>query len=138
MLIVSHTVQTKASPAAIWKIWKDVENWNTWDHSLESSTLNGPFQVGSTGTIKCKGDPLLPMRLTRIEPDKRFDCEVKLFCARVTSEHTIEVKHGITHVTNTIEAKGPLAFFFAFVIGRAIKKKLPTEMAEMIKKAESM
>ena len=27
----SHTVETSASPEAIWAIWTDVPNWKQWD-----------------------------------------------------------------------------------------------------------
>ena len=52
-------------------------------------------------------------------------------------KHTVET-NGKTHVTHQIEMTGPLAFFFAFVIGRNMKKNLPQEMKAMIKKAESL
>ncbi len=41
-------------------------------------------------------------------------------------------------MTHQIEMTGPLAFFFAFVIGRSMKKNLPQQMAAMIKKAENL
>jgi hypothetical protein len=41
-----------------------------------------------------------------------------------------------TTVTHRIEMVGPLAFFFAFVIGRKMKKGLPLAMQSLIKKAE--
>ncbi|HEY5234585.1 MAG TPA: hypothetical protein VIJ14_00280, partial [Rhabdochlamydiaceae bacterium] len=66
MLITEHTVETSASPAAIWEIWQDVVLWNTGDHGIEYSTINGPFEVGSTGTIKPKGGPLVHTKLTQV------------------------------------------------------------------------
>lgn len=63
MLIIKHTIKTTASPAAIWHIWQDVAHWNTWDHGIEYSTLDGPFAEGTTGTLKPKGGPLVSLQL---------------------------------------------------------------------------
>ncbi len=138
MLIVKHTVETTASSEAIWEIWQDVNNWNTWDHSIEFSTIDGPFKAGTTGILKPKGGPLIQTKLTAVEPKKLFIDEAKLTLARIIISHYLTESNGKTYVTHQIEMTGPLAFFFAFVIGRNMKKNLPQEMATMIKKAESL
>ena len=138
VLIIKHTVETTASPEAIWEIWQDVTNWNTWDHGIEYSTIDGPFKAGTTGTLKPKGGPLVHTKLTAVEPKKLFIDEAKLTLARIIVSHFLTESNGKTYVTHQIEMTGPLAFFFAFVIERNMKKNLPQEMAAMIKKAESL
>lgn len=138
VLIIKHTVETTASPAAIWEIWQDVTNWNTWDHGIEYSTIDGPFETGTTGTLKPKGGPLVHTKLTLVEPMKRFVDEAKLTLARIIVSHVLTQSEGKTYVTHQIEMTGPLAFFFAFVIGRNMKKNLPQEMLAMVQKAESL
>ncbi len=63
MLIIKHTVETTASPEAIWEIWQDVANWNTWDHDIEFSAIDGPFKAGTTGNLKPKGGPVVTLSL---------------------------------------------------------------------------
>jgi hypothetical protein len=137
MLITKHTVETTATPEAIWDIWQDVPNWNTWDHGIEFSTINGPFKAGTTGTLKPKGGPLVHTKLIAVEPKKMFIDEARLTLARIIVSHSLTESNGKTHVTHQIEMTGPLAFFFAIVIGRNMKKNLPQELEAMIKKAES-
>lgn len=136
MLIIKHSAETTASPEAIWNIWKDVENWNQWDHGIEYSTLDGPFVTGTTGTLKPKGGPVVKTRLTAVEPMKRFVDESKLFLARIVFSHELNTAGRNTLVTTTIEMDGPLAFVFAYLIGRNMKKNLPQEMAAMLRMAE--
>ena len=138
MLIIKHTVETTASPSTIWGIWQDVASWNTWDHGIEFSTINGPFQVGTTGTIQPKGGPLVHTMLTEVEPMKRFVDEAKLPLTRIIVSHSLTESSGKTYVTHCIEMKGLLAPLFAFLIGRNMKKNLPQEMLAMVKKAESL
>ena len=136
MLIVKHTIETTASPAAIWQIWQDVNNWNTWDSGVKFSTINGPFKTGTTGTLKPKGGPLVQIKLTHVRPKKMFISESKLPLTRIIVSHSITKSGGKTFVTHHIEMKGLLSFVFAFLIGRNMKKHLPLEMMTMIKKAE--
>lgn len=136
MLIIKHTVETTASPEQVWNIWQDVSNWNSWDHGIEYSTINGPFKEGTTGNIKPKGGPLLQTKLTSVVPMKMFVDESKLPLARVIVSHFMGESNGKTQVTHQIEMVGPLAFIFAFLIGRTMKKNLPQEMMALIKKAE--
>ena len=138
MLITKHTVESTASPEAIWEIWQDVTNWNTWDHGIEFSTIDGPFKAGTKGKLKPRGGPLVHTTLTAVEPNKFFIDEAKLALARIIVSHSLTVSNGKTHVTHHIEMKGPLAFFFAFVIGRKMKINLLQGMTAMIKKAENL
>jgi hypothetical protein len=138
MLIIKHTIKTTASPAAIWQVWQDVASWNTWDHGIEFSTLDGPFVEGTTGTLKPKGGPLVHTKLTRVESMKAFVDESKLPFTHIIVSHFMREVDGKTEVTHQIEMKGLLAFFFAQLIGRTMKKNLPKEMETMVKKAESL
>lgn len=136
MLIIKHTVETKATAAAIWRIWEDVANWNTWDHGIEFSTINGPFKAGTTGTLKPKGGPLVHTTLTHVEPMKSFVDESKLFLGKIIVSHFLKEAGGKTEVTHQIEMTGPLSFLYAYMIGRTMKRNLPQEMRAMVKRAE--
>lgn len=136
MLIIEHTVETKAPKAAIWALWEDVATWNTWDHGIEYSSIDGPFQEGTKGVLKPKDGPLVHTTLGRIEPMKLFVDEAKLPLTKLLFTHSMEEVEGKTRVTHRIEMKGLLAPLFAFLIGRDMKKNLPQEMMSMIKKAE--
>lgn len=138
MQIIKHTIETSATPEAIWTIWEDVANWNTWDHGIEFSTIDGPFQKGTTGTLKPQGGPLVYTKLTCVEHLKCFVDESKLPLARIIVSHFMTTSKGKTQVTHQIEMDGPLAFLFAFLIGRKMKKNLPQEMRAMVEKAERL
>jgi len=138
MLIIKHTVETTGSPEKIWEVWQDVKNWNSWDHGIEFSSIDGPFAEGTKGTLKPKGGPLVNTELTKVEPLRMFVDESKLFLAKILVSHYLTESNGKTVVTHQIEMKGPLAIVFAFLIGRTMKKNLPQEMAAMVKAAEQL
>lgn len=67
---------------------------------------------------------------------KSFVDESKLPGARIIMSHTLTESAGRLLLTHQIEMKGPLAFLFAYLIGRTMKKNLPIEMRALITKAE--
>ena len=138
MRIVKHAVETKATLVQIWKIWEDVENWKTWDQEIELSRLDGPFQAGTTGCTKFVGTPLFKTLLTRVEPHKLVVQEAHLSFVKVISYQSMNHVAGKTQVTFQVEIRGPLSLFYTCMIGRFIKKKIPAEMEEMLKRAKTL
>ena len=138
MIIIKYTMETTVLPFKIWKVLQDVENWNSWDHETEFSRIEGPFQTGTRGCLKPVGGPLLETVLTHVEPLKIFVQEAKLTLARAVMTHVISQVAGKTLVTFQTEVRGPLALLYFFMIGRSIKKKIPLEMKEMLKKAKAL
>jgi hypothetical protein len=138
MLIVKHTVKTKATPLEIWKIWEDVENWKTWDQEIELSRLDGPFQTGTTGCTKFVGTPLLKTLLTQVEPHKLVVQEAYLFFAKVVSYQSMRQVDDKTEVTFRVEIRGLLSLFYSCMLRGFIKKKIPPEMELMLKRVNNM
>ncbi len=138
MLITTEIIETTAPIENVWRIWEDVSHWNTWDHGVEFTTINGPFSTGTTGTLKPKGGPLVHMKFIQVEPMKLFVTESKLPLAKIIFSHYVERTAGKTKVTHQIEMIGPLAFLFSFVIGRGMKKNLPHDMQSLVKQAEGL
>lgn len=42
-----HTIETDASKQAIWKVWRDVANWPSWDEAVQWCKLDGEFKAGT-------------------------------------------------------------------------------------------
>ena len=47
MWSTEHSVETKAAPEAVWRVWSDVERWPEWNADLERADLSGPFAAGA-------------------------------------------------------------------------------------------
>ncbi len=138
MFIVKHTVETKATPTQIWSIWQDVENWKTWDEQIELSQIDGPFQTGTHGSTKFIGTPLFKTLLTQVEPLKLVVQEAYLSFAKVVSYQSMRQVDDKTEVTFQVEIRGPLSFFYACMLRRFIKKKIPPEMKLMLKRVHAL
>jgi len=89
---VSATIASAVSstPEAVWQRWTDVENWSDWDESLLSSTLSGPFEVGTRGELTPHGMSAMPFELTEVTPLKSFSDSTPLPGATITFNHWLE------------------------------------------------
>jgi hypothetical protein len=137
VLIAEHSEETTVSPEVIWRVWEDVHHWPRWDHGIELSSLDGPFEAGVTGTMKPKDGPLLRTRLTSVEPLKGFILTARLPLCNIVMIHRLSVAEGTTTATSRVEMRGLLAPLFAHHIGKSIRQKLPQEMRAMVQYAIS-
>jgi hypothetical protein len=54
-----HSVECKADGRFAWQFWTNVSNWVVLDSSVESATLDSPFQSGAKGNTKPRsGEPI--------------------------------------------------------------------------------
>lgn len=116
---------TPAAPEQVWALYEQVGTWSQWDHEVESSRLEGPFEVGSLGVLKPKGGPAARFRLTAVERGRRFADVTRLPLAALAFEHTLTPVEGGTRIHHQVTIRGPLAFLFSRVIGKKIAAGLP-------------
>lgn len=129
---------TPASPEAVWALYEQVGAWNAWDHEVEWSRLDGPFQAGSSGVLKPKGGPASKFRLTAVEQGRRFADLTRLPLAVLSFEHTLTPEpSGGTRIHHRVTLRGPLTFLFSRVIGRNIAAGLPGAVKALAQAAAS-
>src|SRR5438045_9694412 len=71
----SHSVDTTASPEAVWAIWSKPESWPEWNPDVEEVKLDGPFVAGTTGSMRTKRGGSHPIRLEHIDQGRSFQLE---------------------------------------------------------------
>jgi uncharacterized protein YndB with AHSA1/START domain len=131
----AHTIETQASPEALWRLYADPSTWPTWDPDAELVTLDGPFATGSTGTMKFTGQDPLSYTLADVEPERRFTDVTAVPGATIRFGHTIEPDGGTTRLTHElrIEAEEP----FATELGAMISADIPDSMHTLARLAEA-
>jgi uncharacterized protein YndB with AHSA1/START domain len=118
----------EAEPDAVWKLWTDVTRWPEWDVSKEIARLDGPFEVGSAGWAKQKGNLGGSFTITEIDPGKRWVTECPIPLGHVIFDHILEqVADGRVRVVKRVEVQGgtgPLIRLFAPRMRRDIAESL--------------
>src|SRR4029077_4085887 len=104
-----RSVETKAIPQTAWKLWSDTSTWPEWNPDMQSMTLNGPFAVGTTGTMKTK-QGTRAILLTEVVPGQSFRLETTVipltrfaFVCKVSPGSA-----GQTTLSQSIQVGGPL------------------------------
>ncbi len=80
----------QAGPDAVWKLWTDVARWPEWDVSKEITRLDGPFEPGTCGWAKQRGNLGGSFTLTAVEPGRRWVTECPLPLGKVIFEHLLQ------------------------------------------------
>jgi hypothetical protein len=134
MFNYQHSIETDATPEAIWKLYSDVSTWATWDDGAEYVRLDGPFAVGANGTVKFIGQDPLPFTLLDVVPNQSFTDETLIPDAEMSVQvtHTlVPLDNGRTQVTHAFAISGPAAG----EIGPMITGDVPVSMANLVREA---
>jgi hypothetical protein len=132
-----YSANTNATPAEIWGMWTDVENWNTWDAHIEYAHLAGPFQEGQLGRIKLVGLKEIDFYLSDVRDKKSFTINYVLpLKTRMESWHTLLEKNDLQEFTHGVRIEGPLSWVFVFAVVRKIQKNMSSVLENVKKKLE--
>jgi hypothetical protein len=134
--IVEYSEVSRASPQAIWDLYADVENWPSWDPSLEWVRWHGPFVEGGSGTMKPVGAPVSKFTMPRCEPYNRYTNISSMPLARFVFDHVLEVVPEGTKITHSATVQGPLGWLFALLIGSAFRRDIPPSVIAIARQAE--
>jgi hypothetical protein len=103
-----HSLDTDVRPEAIWALYEDVTTWPSWDAQAERVIRDGPFQTGTTGTMKFVGQKPLTYRLKKVEPLREFVDETPVGSLVVRVSHLLQpLPDGRTRLTYSAEIDGP-------------------------------
>jgi uncharacterized protein YndB with AHSA1/START domain len=132
-----HSVETVATPEALWRHWSDMATWPRWNGGIEKIDVRGPFEVGTTFTMTPPGDDVV-MRLTEVVPGELFTDEMDGGEFVVRTVHRIEpAGAGRSRVTYRTEITGPAAGQVGPELGPAITGDFPEVVAALVKLAEA-
>jgi hypothetical protein len=127
-----HSVVANAGRQAVWEFVSNIDNLARFEgDAVESMTLDGPFQAGTTGTTKMRGQEPVHWRLVEVEPPGRSVTELELIDAVVRFTWTYEeLPNDQTRLTQhmVLEGRGAEAYLpvmeghFAPNLGKGLEK----------------
>jgi hypothetical protein len=76
---LKHSVVANANRQTVWEFVSDINNLARIEgDAVESITLDGPYQAGTKGTTKMRGQEPIHWRLIEVEPPGRAVTELEL------------------------------------------------------------
>ena len=106
---LKHSVIANATRQTVWEFVSNIDNLARVEgDAVESMTLDGPFQAGTRGTTKMRGQEPTHWRLAEVEPPERATYEMELPGAVVRFAWTYEeLTDGRTRLSQHIVLEGP-------------------------------
>ncbi|MFJ6663125.1 MULTISPECIES: polyketide cyclase [unclassified Streptomyces] len=131
-----HSIETSATPEAIWRVWADVENWGTWNAEIEKIEINGPFAAGTQITMTPPGDDPVLLLIAEAVEDELFVDEARFNGLLLRTTHRIDrIDQDRIRVVYRMEITGAGADEVGPQIGPGITADWPDTMAALVKLA---
>lgn len=131
------SVETTASPAAIWRLWADVDGWPSWNGDIERIEIDGPFESGSTITMTPFGQDAVVLRLAEVSEGELFVDEAELSDIVIRTVHRIDrVGSGRVRVVYRMEITGDPAEVIGPQLGPQITGDFPQTLAALVQRAQ--
>lgn len=137
--VIEHRVTVATAPGAIFAIYADVANWPRWDPDTRAATLDGPFAVGSRGSLTPARGNTVPMLVTHADPLRGFTVEshIPLLLCMVFEHRLSAQTPSQTEVIHRVTLSGPLAWLIGPALRRQLDTGLPVTLSRLKRLAES-
>jgi hypothetical protein len=133
---VEHSIVVQAPAERIFGIYQDVAAWPTWDPDTKRASLDGPFAVGTRGSLTPTKGNTVPMVLTQVEPNACFTVESKIPLFRMVFEHELVPQGGGVKVIHRVTFSGLLSFLLGRMLVKQLNQGLPATLASLKRVAE--
>jgi uncharacterized protein YndB with AHSA1/START domain len=132
-----YSVETTATPEALWRHWSDMAAWPRWNHGIETIDVAGRFEAGTAFTMTPPGDEPIRMHLVEVKPGESFADEMDAGDFVVRTEHRLEpAAAGLTRIIYRTEITGEAAGHVGPQLGPQITADFPEVLAALAKRAE--
>ncbi len=133
---VEHSAVVQAPAERIFRIYEDVAAWHTWDPDTKRASIDGPFAVGTHGSLTPTKGNTVPMLLTKVEPGACFTVESKIPLFRMVFEHELIPQGPAVKVVHRVTFSGLLSAFLGRMLVKQLSHGLPVTLANLKRRAE--
>ena len=127
------SIETRAAPQTVWRLFEDVAGWPAWNAGIERIELFGAFATGSTFAMQPPGMEAFTSTLIDVRPSAGFIDETIIDGTRIVVSHELApLPSGGTRITYGTQASGPAAE----EIGPAVTADFPDVLAALKARAE--
>ena len=128
-----NSIETSATPEAIWRLWADVENWGAWNAEIEKIEISGPFAAGQQITMTPPGDDPILLRVAEVVEDELFVDEARFNGLVLRTTHRIDrIDQDRIRVVYRLEISGSGADEAGPKIGPGITADWPDTMMALV------
>ncbi len=112
----------------IWKLWIDINNWNTWFPDVAAASLHEDFGLNATFSVQFKNESSVLYRIIKIFDGYKFIAVRKFWGATLYDTRALDTSTEGIRLVRTITLSGPLAWFWKYKISKDIFYKTALEI----------
>jgi len=132
------SVDTRATPEKVWRIWSDMSTWGQWNPNVTTMDWRGGFVSGTGGVMNTPSGQHHKMQLVDVVPGRSFALVTSVVPGtRFRFNCRIEPTGSATRVSQTVEVGGPLGPILGGMLGPQVAKDFGKLLANLARKAES-
>jgi hypothetical protein len=136
--VVTVSRPTTATVDPLWALWADPANSPRWDRAVQSSTHDGPFATGQTGTVTLKDQPSRRFEIIDCQPKTTYTDRFFLPAGgKMDWRHTITDSGSERTVTFEIHVSGPTALVLRPILASVLEAELPATVDTFVRVAEA-
>jgi hypothetical protein len=128
---------TTASPEKVWSLWRDPNNWSTWNSGIASAHVGGPIANDAKGTMTTNRGSTHDVVFSNFVEGRGFSITMAgppLTTITFTCEITPDGS-GST-IAQHAEIAGPLGFIFGPMMGNEMAKHFVPVLDDLARAAE--
>lgn len=132
------SLDTKTTPADVWRVWSDVNTWPEWNPDMKESRLDGALKLGATGMINTRSGGKHDVVVTHYEEGRSFELEsTALPGTKMAIRATIAPNGGGSRITQGFEPRGLLAPIVGPMMSGQILKTFNAVLGGLKQKVEA-
>jgi Polyketide cyclase / dehydrase and lipid transport len=123
----------EAAPDVVWKVWTDVARWPEWDVSKDIARLDGPFQPGTSGWAKQRGNLGGSFTITEVDDGRRWVTECPMPMGKVIFVHLLEpAATGRVRVVKRVDVQGTFGSLLRLLVPK-MRRDITESLANLQK-----
>lgn len=129
---------TTATPAAVWRVWSDPNNWSRWNSGITSARVDGPLADGTTGTMTTSRGSSHEVTFHDVTPGRGFSMSMHgPPLTNVTFRCEISPAGSGSTISQNVAFTGPFGFLFGAMMGNEMAKHFIPVLDDLAKNAEA-
>ena len=135
-MIIEKQIVVRAAPETIFRIYEDVENWNTWDPDTRAARLDRGLALGSKGYLSPSKGHSIPISVTACKANHHFRVTSKTRLFRIDFDHELTPTVSGTRVVHRVSVGGLMKPVLALMLVPRIDEGLPETLRTLKTRAE--
>ena len=136
--LYEDTCSSTASKEKLWSVISDLEHWNGWDEMCDDVSVYGDVCEDASGLIKFKNGSSSKFEIIKLIENEKLILRFKKFLGSIEFLYLIVESDDMNYVTEIIEFKGLLGFFYSRFNGHKFTDKFQTNLKHLTDRAEKL